>query len=396
MITVENSTPNVSVVMSAYNALPYLAEAVDSILSQSYRDFELIVTDDGSTDGTREALRKYEARDPRVRLILNSSNQGFARSQNGGFRIARGQFIAFHDADDVSQPSRLEKQVSFLLSHPEVGLVGTWPEFTDQSGHTINEPDFNRVTDNLSLQAGLFGSYCFCAGSIMVRRPILLRSKGFNPEMVAHEDYDLLLRLAEITKLANLPEELYRYRQHTSSVSRQRQHIQMFTNALAKEQALARRFGDTPPARLKDLTVRRYLRAALVGHGNGDAAVAKTAFDRACRLEPRILLEGAYIKDELRRYFARCGDTQVEMEAASLAADLFSGDFLPVELTRQVIAERRLAPIFRAQGQLSLLELVTAWYRGITASPKMLENRGLWRAFGSQLVRSLLAHHVLP
>lgn len=390
----EANPPTVSVVMSAYNACPYLAEAVDSILSQTYRDFELIVTDDGSTDGTREALRRYEARDPRVHVVLNKSNIGFARSQNGGFRASRGRFIAFHDADDASLPTRLEKQVSFLLSHPKIGLVGTWPEFIDEAGHAIEESDFNRVTDNLSLQSGLFGSYCFCAGSIMVRRMTLLQAKGFDPEMVAHEDYDLLLRLAEITELANLPEELYRYRLHPVSVSHLRQHVQMYTNGLAKERALVRRYGDSPPARLRELTVRRYLRAALVSHHNGDAAFAKNAFDRACKVDPRIRLEGLYIKDELGRYLARFEDGHAEEKVVGLGDALFSGDSLMDSLVRQVVAERRLALIFREGDRPSLVELLTAWFRGIQASPRMLENRGLWRAFGAKLVQSLLAHRV--
>ena len=114
--------PKVSVVMSVYNAEPYLEAAIDSILNQTFRDFEFVIVDDGSTDGSTEILEKYAKGDSRIRLVHNAFNKGLIRSLNRGVKLAKGEYIARQDGDDVSLPQRLASQVQFLDEHPEIGV----------------------------------------------------------------------------------------------------------------------------------------------------------------------------------------------------------------------------------------------------------------------------------
>ena len=119
------SAPKVSVVMSAYNAAAYLDEAVSSILDQTFRDFEFIIINNGSTDDTGPILDKYQKLDSRIRVYYHEQ-QGLARALNYGCRLARGQYIALMDADDISYAQRLEKQLEYIEGHPQIGILGTW------------------------------------------------------------------------------------------------------------------------------------------------------------------------------------------------------------------------------------------------------------------------------
>src|SRR3954469_1098404 len=116
------AAPAVSVIMPVYNARAYVAEAIDSVLAQTFGDFELILVDDGSTDGSLDILRGYEKRDPRVRVI-SRPNTGIVGALNDGLKLARGEFIARIDADDASLPNRFEKEIAFLRAHPDVVIV---------------------------------------------------------------------------------------------------------------------------------------------------------------------------------------------------------------------------------------------------------------------------------
>jgi glycosyltransferase involved in cell wall biosynthesis len=128
--------PRISVVMSVYNGEKYLRQAIESILQQTYTDFEFIIIDDGSTDSSREIIQSYD--DKRIRLVINEQNIGLTKSLNKGIRLAKGEFIARMDADDISLPQRFEKQVAYLDSHPEVGVLGTYANIIDHRGKIIN------------------------------------------------------------------------------------------------------------------------------------------------------------------------------------------------------------------------------------------------------------------
>jgi hypothetical protein len=191
-----DNTPRVSVITSVYNGLPYLPEAVESILDQSLSDYEYLVVDDGSTDGSWDVLTELARRDRRMRLLRNPANAGFARSQNRALESACGWYVACQDQDDISEPTRLERQVAFLEAHPEVGALGTWPAFIDEGGRPLANGRFPLLADNESLQRQLILGFGFVGPSLLARRTTLIDLGGYNPEMSAAEDYDLLQHLA--------------------------------------------------------------------------------------------------------------------------------------------------------------------------------------------------------
>jgi len=231
--------PKVSVVMSVYNGERYLREAVESILNQTFTDFEFIIIDDGSTDSTWQILTAYAMRDPRIVLIRNEKNVGLTKSLNKGLALARGEYIARQDADDVSLPQRLERQVAFLDNHAEFALVGCRPLLIDKAGNTSSIKQV--PTDWNVLRAALLIENVLCHGSVVLRR-VCLETVGFYREFFrAAQDYDLWLRIIEQYPVANLAEPLYRLREHPGSVNRVRWAEQVAFAQLALELAEQRK-----------------------------------------------------------------------------------------------------------------------------------------------------------
>ena len=215
------ASPEVSVLMPVYNGARFLAEAIDSVLGQTFGDFELLAINDGSSDETAEILARY--RDSRVRIVDNGRNLGLIASLNRGFDLARGDFIARMDADDLCFPRRLEKQVNFLRENPWVGLCGTWFCTFGNGKPKIIRPPIQ--ADDMA--ARLFFESPLGHPTVMFRRPLFVeRGLIYKDEFLHAEDYELWTRAAEVTGLANLPDVLLRYRQHeaqTSSLRKTRQ-----------------------------------------------------------------------------------------------------------------------------------------------------------------------------
>lgn len=214
-----SAAPRVSVVLPVYNGQEYLLEAIDSVLSQTFTDFELIVIDDGSTDGTRQLLAGLS--DPRLRLF-HQTNMGLALTLNKGISLARGAYIARQDADDISRPERLARQVAYLDENPECALLGTWSLIQEDRVRTMRGHQHPSANGELQIRL-LFDSF-FVHSSVMMRRSALDRS-GFyptDPERNPPEDFDLWLRIARDHRIANLPEPLLVYREVPGSISRTR------------------------------------------------------------------------------------------------------------------------------------------------------------------------------
>lgn len=213
-----SSAPAVSVCMPVYNGERYLREAVDSILNQSFGDFELLILDGGSTDGSAAVLQDYAARDPRVRLT-SRPGMGLTASLNEMLDQARGEFIARMDADDISLPDRLERQVQYLRGHPECVLVGSAALVIDSEGDPLSVW-FTKTTheslDAQNLDMRLLES-SLCHPAVMMRREVVLDLGRYDPSCQVAEDLELWLRLAERGRLANLPEPLLKYRFHGSN-----------------------------------------------------------------------------------------------------------------------------------------------------------------------------------
>jgi GT2 family glycosyltransferase len=206
------TTPKVTVIMPTYNCEPYLRQAVDSILAQSFTDFELLIIDDASTDRSVEVARSY--RDPRIRIVTNEHNRGVRYTANMGHELARAEYIARMDGDDISLPHRLQLQVDFLDANPHVALVGGQITRIDERG--IETDEYRRFLPvdfhSIRVKAG-FGSP-FANSTVMYRKQIVWgKLKGFNEQTAFAEDYELWLRLLSENFIAhNLPETLIEYR----------------------------------------------------------------------------------------------------------------------------------------------------------------------------------------
>jgi glycosyltransferase involved in cell wall biosynthesis len=217
-----NDYPLVSVVMSVYNGAADVSRAIESILNQSFSNFEFIVIDNGSfKDDTRGVLRSYDEKgDSRLRIVELDQNIGLSGALNYGISLARGEFIARQDHDDISKPSRLEKQVAFMNLHPSCGLLGTRAEIW--SGDEPTNRAHDHPTSNIELQVALLGNNPFVHSSVMFRRSIFEEVGRYttNPFRQPPEDFELWSRIARVSSVANLPERLLIYREIANSMSR--------------------------------------------------------------------------------------------------------------------------------------------------------------------------------
>ncbi|MCL6622017.1 MAG: glycosyltransferase [Syntrophobacterales bacterium] len=236
--------PGVSVVMAVHNGALYLKEAVQSILNQTYPQFEFIIVDDASTDATPQLLEEFT--DCRITVLRNPTRIGLTASLNRGIAQARAPYIARMDADDLSLPERLACQRQFLEEHPDCALVGSPYYLMDERGRLTGLVPV--LTDPEELRAGLMEQNWFGHGSVMVRRQALLEVGGYNERYAYAQDYDLWLRLAERYQVANLPEPLYCWRKREEGISQARRAEQEHFARLARREAAARRQLPAPPA----------------------------------------------------------------------------------------------------------------------------------------------------
>ena len=221
------TAPKVSVVMSVHNGERHLREAVDSILNQTFTDFEFIIVDDGSTDETPFILNDYL--DPRIVRCRNESNLGLTRSLNRGLAVAQGEYIARMDADDLALPQRLAMQVGVLDGNERVGAIGSWCilQYEDGRRITLSRP----CTDVEIRWALLFDNYLPHPG-VLLRRTAVERVGGYNEKFAYAQDYDLFSRLVRVCDLTNLDIPLMVLRQSGEHISTL-QHEQQQTYALA-------------------------------------------------------------------------------------------------------------------------------------------------------------------
>lgn len=231
--------PQISVIMPVWNSQQYLTEAVESVLAQTFKDFELIALDDGSTDTSLEILQKFENQDSRIRVI-SGEHQGYSPLLNKGLSLAQGEYIARMDSDDVCLPNRFEEQVHFLNKNPDYVAVGSQAIRIDPEGDAIAQMEF--PTDHNTIdQSQIAGRGKIMHPASMIRTEALLKINGYRPEFEPGEDFDLFIRLAEVGKLANLSQPLLKYRTHLKNVTvtRKEKHCEVKQEAL--RQAYQRR-----------------------------------------------------------------------------------------------------------------------------------------------------------
>lgn len=208
--------PTVSVLMSCYNAAEFLSEAIESILFQTFKDFEFILIDDGSSDETLAIIKDYAERDKRI-IVIGKENSGQRRSLNLGIRVAKGAWIARLDADDVALPSRIDDQISFVRKNPSVVLVGTNCIEIDEEGLFIKRHVY--PTDHSRLvKRFLGGGSPFPHSSAFFRRDVAVALGGYCERQIS-EDMLLWLRLSEVGNIACLPSCLIMFRRHSDQIS---------------------------------------------------------------------------------------------------------------------------------------------------------------------------------
>ncbi|MCY3867891.1 MAG: glycosyltransferase family 2 protein [Chloroflexi bacterium] len=236
--------PLVSVVIPVYNVEKYVAEAIESILGQTFSDFEFIIVDDGSADRSGEIIRSYAACDDRIRCVMLEQNSGEASARNRGLEQALGEFVACMDCDDVSLPARLQKQVEFLRANPAIGAVGTEAMLTDEN--LDPQGVYGVAESHARIAYDLQMGPCVVGASIMMRRKIVQACGGYDESVGRSTDIELVARLIPRTRLANLLEPLYLYRQHEGQLPGKLQNAQDWANLLA--QLLSRLGGEAPQA----------------------------------------------------------------------------------------------------------------------------------------------------
>ena len=228
--------PAISVAMSVFNNAPYLEASIVSILEQSFGDFEFLVVNDGSSDESASIIEGFARLDGRIRLFCQP-NRGLVTSLNRLLAEAGAPLIARMDGDDIALPERFARQVEYLRSHPDVGVLGTSTHDIDESGKIVRE-NAGYPCDHDALVEGIGHRSPFCHPSVIMRTDVVRGAGGYRAAFAHCEDYDLWLRLAERTLLANLPEPLLLYRRSAGQVSNRHVLTQHFGSEVAR---LARR-----------------------------------------------------------------------------------------------------------------------------------------------------------
>lgn len=212
-----SGNPQVSVIMPAYNVEKYIVEAIESILEQSFKDFEFIIIDDCSTDSTWEIIQRYAKQDDRISAVKNEQNLGIAGNRNKGLSLAHGKYIVWQDSDDISLPQRIEKQYLFMESHSEVGIIGGFLQFFSDDGHSSGIRKY--CENDMDLRKKIFRYSPVAQPASMIRKQCLDEIGEYNLKYPPAEDIDMSFRIGMKYKFANLQEIVLKYREHPNSAT---------------------------------------------------------------------------------------------------------------------------------------------------------------------------------
>lgn len=266
--------PKVSVVMSVHNEEKYIKDAVDSILNQTFKEFEFILIDDGSTDNTLNILQSY--RDHRIRLILQE-NLGLTQALNKGLKLAKGRYIARMDGDDISYPERLDREIKYLDAHTNVGLVGTFIVQMDENGGYLKECRYETKSEEIKKK--LWVDCPFCHPTVMFRKSCIEKVGCYREKIGPAEDYDLWFRISEICDVANLSESLHKYRIDPRGVSISRRFDQIRSTLLVRCLAKERReYGKESLDRLSDKELKVRLEKLLPRNRRNERRVGSSNY----------------------------------------------------------------------------------------------------------------------
>jgi glycosyltransferase involved in cell wall biosynthesis len=229
-----NNNPKISVLMPAYNTEKYISEAIESILNQTFRDFEFIIIDDCSTDGTWEIIQEYAKIDNRIIALRNEKNLKICKTLNRGIEIAKGKYIARMDADDWSYPDRLEKQFKFMEENADIAISGGTMEVCDEKLKVLNQRKYN-LTDE-KIRKKLFRYSPFSHPLVIYKTELAEKINGYDEFFYVAQDYDFYFRIGRQGKFANLKDRLLKLRTHPKSSSLKQARIQeKFTLTIRKK-----------------------------------------------------------------------------------------------------------------------------------------------------------------
>jgi len=254
------SIPKISVVMPVYNAEKYLRESIDSILNQTFKDFEFIIINDGSTDSSLEIIKYYN--DSRIHIV-DQDNTGLAKALNNGIALSTTEFIARMDADDIAMPERLGKQYHFLSNNPKYIIVGSNAENIDVDGNYVYTTS-QKITDN-NLR-GMLPCTPFIHPSVMFRKDIYYKAGKYPEYMLKAQDTVLFNRMAKFGKIANLPESLMKYRIVPTSNSLRSREGRKRIHAITSKAILKNEISSDDYEFLKTLTSNRNSKERLANY----------------------------------------------------------------------------------------------------------------------------------
>ena len=266
-----DNSPILSVLMPVFNSELFVAEAIESILSQTFNDFEFLILDDASTDRSFEIIKDFESKDSRIKVYQNEKNLGVVESRNKLINLSKGKYIAWLDSDDIAFENRFEKQTEFLEQHPEIGLLGAWLIKCDKFG--TKQQIWPMETDPEKLQVDLFFHSPFST-VVMIRRSALPETL-YDSRFPVAEDYDFYCRIAEKSSIANLGTPLLKYRDNSQSLSHTTTIMEDRSVQVIKEHA--ERLG----IKLEENTIK---------HLRKSKTASKIAFEEIAEIEKSLIL----------------------------------------------------------------------------------------------------------
>jgi len=293
--------PRLSVLMSVYNAAPFLDSAIASICAQSFSDFEFLIINDGSNDDSARIIREWATRDSRI-VAVHRENRGLIASLNQLIEAASCDLLARMDADDIAEPERFARQMAYFDSHPECDILGTWTRDIAEDGSDLRRITNDQPVMHDDIVATLEAANPFCHPTVIMRRDIVRQVGGYHAAYRHCEDYDLWLRLAPLAQMHNIPERLVLYRRTSNQITHR--HItEMHYGACVARQAYRWRLAGAqdpterltelpPPERLSDL-----FGSADVGHAVAREFFTRTVYARDVMQGPHFEQLLAYVRN---------------------------------------------------------------------------------------------------
>jgi glycosyltransferase involved in cell wall biosynthesis len=328
----------VTVLMPVYNAAPYVAVALESILNQTYQDFEFLIIDDGSTDQSSQIISSYD--DPRIRFHTNDQNLGITRTLNKGLDLASGEYIFRMDADDISLPNRLERQVAFMDSNLDMGACGTWVE---TFGESVGVWRYPVAPEDVRAHL-LFHNALAHPAACFRRQAFIEKGLRYDEQYLHAEDLQLWQRASEFFPIANIAEVLLKYNIHPNSISQTKQDEQAQTLRRIDKESLNRLGIKASDA---ELDLHRCL-------GNGGEELKIVLLDEVESWLQRLLVANdvvnLYSKNALRRL---CGD--IWLKACWIKDGRITSRFLRSSLSRNLGLRKRV--VFTLSYYRSILKL---------------------------------------